>query len=137
MRTRPTRGGAAALEFYLTLPIFLTMFASVIDFGWLFYQQSALDGAVHAACRTGATEDPGTGDALMSHVQAVTEDRIRTEMTRSSLECLSCVITVDDLYTIPARSLRCQVDNTFQPLIGVVPVSTLTARAIVRMEIQR
>lgn len=131
------RGGAAALEFYLTLPIFLTMFSAVIDFGWLFYQQSALDGAVHAACRAGATEDPGTGDALMNHVEAVTENRIRTEMTRSSLGCLSCVITVDNLYAVPARSLRCQVDNTFQPLIGLVPVSTLTARAIVRMEIQR
>lgn len=132
-----SRRGATALEFSLTLPIFLSMFSAVVDFGWLFYQQSALDGAVHAACRAGATEDPGTGDALMAHVEAVTENRIRSEMGRSSLVCMSCVITVDDLYVVPARSLRCEVSNDFEPLVGLVPASTLRARAIVRMEIQR
>ena len=48
------QSGSTVLEFALTLPLFLLLFSAVIDFGWLFYEQSALDGAIHDGCRKGA-----------------------------------------------------------------------------------
>lgn len=47
---RRNEDGQAMLEFALVLPIFLLILCGIIDFGWLFYNQLALNNI----CREGA-----------------------------------------------------------------------------------
>ena len=47
---RRKEDGQAMLEFALVLPIFLLILCGIIDFGWLFYNQLALNNI----CREGA-----------------------------------------------------------------------------------
>ncbi len=59
--------GQAMLEFALILPIFLLILCGIIDFGWLFYNQLALnnicrEGARYAVVNT--AEDHSTDDIL-------------------------------------------------------------------------
>lgn len=134
---RAKRGGTTVLEFALTLPIFMLLFGGVIDCGWLFFEQSALDTSTHLGCRNGALSDTGVNDVNLNVVKAATIAAVKSAMTQSALACDGCSVTVETLYSNPARSLRCTTENEYQPLVGVVPPITLASRAIVRMEVQR
>lgn len=137
LKQRRQRRGANALEFALTLPIFFSFFSGIIDCGWLFFQQSALDSAVHEGCRRGATLDPGVNNINLYTLQSTTDTAITSAMSQAGVACVDCGVEIRQLYSYPATSLRCAVSNTFTPLIGVMPVNTLTSVAVVRMEIQR
>ena len=135
MRLR--RSGTTALEFALTLPVFMVLFGGVIDCGWLFFEQSALDSSTHLGCRMGALLDSGVNDVTLNTVKANTISMIKNSMTQADLGCNSCSVTIETLYSNPARSLRCTTENDYEPLIGVLPAFGLASKAIVRMEIQR
>ena len=67
---RRREDGQAMLEFALVLPIFLLILCGIIDFGWLFYNQLALnnicrEGARYAVVNTAA--DYST-ESIMRHV---------------------------------------------------------------------
>lgn len=70
-RLRRGESGQAMLEFALILPIFLLILCGIIDFGWLFYNQLALNNI----CREGAryaivnTEEKTQAD-ILSHIDA-------------------------------------------------------------------
>ena len=68
---RRREDGQAMLEFALVLPIFLLILCGIIDFGWLFYNQLALnnicrEGARYAVVNT--AEDHST-DEIMRHIE--------------------------------------------------------------------
>lgn len=77
-RRRRLRGedGQALLEFALVLPIFLLILCGILDFGWLFYNQLALNNI----CREGAryavvnTAPNHTTDGILHHIQNYMED---------------------------------------------------------------
>lgn len=53
-RLHKARGGTAAVELALLLPAFLTFLLGIVEFGRLFWTQSALQFAVEAAARCAA-----------------------------------------------------------------------------------
>ena len=59
-----TRHGASAVEFALTLPVLATLFAAVMEYGWLFWQQQAVLASVRDGVRVGVStsqaDDPET-----------------------------------------------------------------------------
>lgn len=55
--------GAAAVEFALVAPIFLTMMCTIYNVGQMSYGQSVLDGAVQNAARNSTLEAGNTADA--------------------------------------------------------------------------
>ena len=68
--------GQALLEFALVLPIFLLILCGILDFGWLFYNQLALnnicrEGARYAVVNTAANHST---DGILRHIQNYTED---------------------------------------------------------------
>lgn len=66
---RPRRSrGSNLVEFAMVLPVLLTMFMGVFDFGWVLHQQIALDNATREGARRGAigTNDAGIRTAMQS-----------------------------------------------------------------------
>jgi Flp pilus assembly protein TadG len=132
---RPSRRGANALEFALTLPIFLVLVFGLIDYGWLFSIQAGLDNAVSLACREGAMMDPrvGSPSAIASADLAA----------RSAMFCNgACTLNVQDLrtgaYVPPNRTLLCSASLGFNPLIGLAPMpGTIDSVSYYRLEWQR
>ncbi len=67
---RRKEDGQAMLEFALVLPIFLLILCGIIDFGWMFYNQLALNNI----CREGAryaivnTAEDHTTDEILRHI---------------------------------------------------------------------
>lgn len=73
---RRKEDGQAMLEFALVLPIFLLILCGIIDFGWLFYNQLALNNI----CREGAryavvnTDENYSVDEILRHIDNYIED---------------------------------------------------------------
>jgi hypothetical protein len=134
---RHGRRGGAAIEFALTLPAFIVLLTGVIDTGWLYYQQSALDAGVHAGCRRGSLRDVGVGDANWTEVEALTVAAIREEVLASGVDCAGCDVQIESLYLPPARSFRCTITRETRPLAGLLPAIDIDSQIVVRLEVQR
>lgn len=134
---RRRRLGTSALEFGLTFPIFFLMVGGLIDSGWLFFQQSTLDSAIHLGCREGVLIDPGRGLVNITQAQNAARDAIRAALNLSNMDGDAAIVTVAVLYTPPNRSLQCTVSADYTPLLGMLPSMTLDARSVMRMEMQR
>lgn len=128
---RRKRRGANAIEFALTFPIAVAVLAGIIDYGWLFFQQEAIESATREGARRGSVsiraENPVPRAELATR-QALDRNGINPETAdvRASLEGLwpDERITVDT--TVP-----------FTPLFGIVPVPVqLRARLSMRLEAQ-
>ncbi len=51
---RNLRRGANAIEFALTLPVFVALVMAIFEFGWMFFMRSTIIHAVRDGCRAGA-----------------------------------------------------------------------------------
>jgi Flp pilus assembly protein TadG len=54
-RPRSRQKGSAAVEFALVVPLFLMILFGIVEYGWMFYQQSNLASAVRDGLRQGVT----------------------------------------------------------------------------------
>jgi uncharacterized membrane protein len=112
------RRGANAIEFALTLPIFLAIVLGVMDYGYLFAVQAGLDNAVSLACREGALVDPKIGTPI---AKATTEFAARSGMwCGPGCSFDASALTVGQ-YSYPNQALRCRVTRPIAPLSGFVP----------------
>jgi hypothetical protein len=139
MRRFTPRRGSAAIEFALTLPIWLGIVFALVDFGYLFYRFSALDNAANVGCRDGAIVDPGDTDQHIAQVIARASDRMREVLVAlGDPDCDTCVFQAYTLGSPPQRSLVCVVTRDFDPMLGLfVGERTLTTVQVARLEWQR
>lgn len=139
MRPNTPRRGSAAIEFALTLPIWIALIFALIDFGYLFYRFSSLDDAANVGCRDGAIVDPGDADQHIGRVIARASDRMREVLAAlGDVDCDTCVFQAYTLGAPPQRSLVCVVTRDFDPLLGVyLGHRTLTTVQVARLEWQR
>jgi hypothetical protein len=131
-----SRRGANAIEFALTLPLYLTIVLGLMDYGFLFGMQAGIDNATSMACREGAMIDPVLG------VPTTTAQNNFT--ARSGLFCGGgvCANQAVDLnsgpYEVPNRTLRCTTVRNMAPLVGFVPYpATISSVSYYRFEWQR
>lgn len=61
-RLTRNKKGVAAIEFAFVLPVYLLLFFSVMDMGWLMFKQVTLDRAVSLAARCAAVRKSGCLD---------------------------------------------------------------------------
>jgi len=122
--SRNQRRGANAIEFALTLPVFMGITMGIIDFGYYFAAQAVLDAAVLEGTREGAITDPASGADL----EAIGEARMHEI---ASLICGSdCSYNCNDQTvqyssggeTHDIRELECEVTWTITPLVGFSPI---------------
>lgn len=127
--------GQAMLEFALVLPIFLLILCGIIDFGWLFYNQLALNNI----CREGAryavvnTASDHSTDEIHRHI----DDYIETTYVLGDVD-----VTVT--YTKPLDPVDGDVVITAQkefkyltPIISTVtgkPTKMLGAQVVMKVE---
>ncbi|MCK6502091.1 pilus assembly protein [Myxococcota bacterium] len=140
MRTSRRRRGNNAIEFVLCLPIWFAVVMAIMDFGWLFYNQTSLDAAANLGCRAGSLIDPGDADENIAAVKA----RVLQVMGEALLDpsgeaCANCALSASTWGDPPGRSLRCDVSRPFTPLIGmfVDDDRSLSSKQIARLEWQR
>ncbi|MEZ4239352.1 MAG: TadE/TadG family type IV pilus assembly protein [Myxococcota bacterium] len=129
---RRARRGANAIEFALTLPIFLALVLGVMDYGNLFAIQAGMDNAVALSCREGALQDPAHASPI-----AVANNEFAS---RAPMFCgPGCTFTVTPLntgeYAYPHEALRCRAVRSVSSLSGYVPFpSTVESTSYYRLE---
>jgi Flp pilus assembly protein TadG len=76
--------GAELIEFAMVLPMFLVIFAAMIDFGFLFQRYEAVTNAAREGARVGVLPSYGTADI---------QDRVNSYLTASGLDSTAAVTT--------------------------------------------
>jgi len=130
------RRGGTAIEFALTLPVFLTLIFGMIDYGLYFAGQATLDSVTGANCRSGAELDP-----MIFDVPTETENNLETVLnTLPLITCAGggCSVSAQLDGTAPAQLLFCEATAGFQSLTGFTPVpQSIRSTSVQRMEWQR
>ena len=132
---RKNEEGQSMVEFALILPIFLLILCGIIDFGWMFYNQLALNNI----CREGAryavvnTASDHTTDEILRHI----DNYIDSTYTLGEL-------SVDVRYTTPMDPIGgdviVSVREDFSYLTPIISTVTgkqtrpLTAEVVMRVE---
>ncbi len=112
---RSRRRGANAVEFALTLPIFLYLLLGVMDYGYLMMAHAVLDAAAMEGTREGAITDPNQ----TANIAAVAEGR--AQAIAGGLCGGDCIYTCNDLGNPPSREITCDLRWNIDPLVGLVP----------------
>lgn len=135
------RRGANAIEFGLTLPMFVFITFGMMEFGWYFARMAHVNGALAQSCREGALIDPmesNCGDTCI--VNTVTSMLTASINAQAGLTCLDCSAQVTG--SVPARVVECKADVQYTPITGFIPIQSIIPLEIhtesqVRLEWQR
>jgi Flp pilus assembly protein TadG len=118
-RRRRDRGGAA-VEFALVLPVLLLVVFGMIEYAWIFYQQSNLASAVRDGLRQGvtvsqtATPDPRT----------FAQNQAQTDLTNVGISSQVVTLTATYAGASPTKTMTLAAVLTHHKLIGFVPTPT-------------
>ena len=111
-----SRRGISAVEFGLTLPVWLLFLMGTMETSWILYQRSSMGLTLNEACRRTALVDPASND-----VQTVLEAEFSSALSDYGLPtCSECVVAATVAGTSPDRHLVCQASRTSTPLSGYV-----------------
>lgn len=134
-----SRRGANAIEFALTLPVFVTVIFASVEYGWYFFEQAVVVEATRAGCRMGSVRHPDDPTEPADDVaRDEMLDRLRAEWPScsGSGDC-----EVDVAYTRDAGSdlLVCEARVAHQALTGLLPTvpTELASRTVLMLEQQR
>lgn len=130
---RRSRTGAAAIEFALTLVVYVFLFFGIIDWAWLFYRRAQVLDAVLVGCREAVTvsqsSTPGPTETAVSTVEDA--------LTTWGFDANAATITATTEGTSPEEVLVVGASIPFDPPIGWVPTpATLQAEMSMYLEIQ-
>jgi Flp pilus assembly protein TadG len=128
------RKGASAIEFALVLPILLTMLLGIMEFSWLFLEQSSVSAAVREGARLGVTYS--TAGSTTPASAAVT--RTKAALTEAGLNGTAATVTTSYIGTSPSQKLKVVVSVPYTSLTGFfafVPTN-LTASMTMLLEDQ-
>lgn len=121
------RSGSTAVEFALTFPILVLIFAAIAEWGWFFSQQLSMIYAVRDGARVGALTQQANGP------EAEAAARVRSALTEMGLNGDAADIEATISGSSPNEVLTVSASLTYAPLISLVPIpanleSTLTMR---------
>lgn len=139
LRHRRWRRGANAIEFAIILPIWVMITLGIIEFSWMYYQQSALNASAALGCRAGSLVDPGDDDQYISAVETKAEEVLLASLIDSGGGlCDTCLVDAYTVGTAPGRSLVCEVSREVDPILGFLASrTTLDTTQVSRLEWQR
>jgi hypothetical protein len=149
-RARRRDGGAAAVEFALLLPIFLTVLFGVVDYGWYFYQRFTLSAAVRDGIRFGCAYMSTNVPGVVIPNDAWSNSQVR------ALDTLMQSGAIKDYNTVtfgPAIGSRYSTVNAggglninvvtlsasynYHPLVGFVPMPKLPMQYSMTMALEQ
>lgn len=117
---RRGRRGASAIEFALCLPIFVAIAFSIIEYGWVFFQQANVIAAVREGVRFGVTLQQD-GACVPTDVLV---DRVRTTLSGVGYnpdQVARATISVTCTGSSPEELLTIGTDVPYTPLVGIIP----------------
>lgn len=128
MKRRTSRRASNAIEFALTLPVYLFFIAGVVDYGWYFNQQMVTTMVARDAARACSLVPLG------DQVEPVGEAQGQVSLEIADLQgTTDCTLTG----TAPDQQVSCNVQVTFEPLLGLTPVpAAFDETVVMRMAIQ-
>jgi Flp pilus assembly protein TadG len=132
------RRGANAIEFAITLPVFVALVLAVFEFGWMFFMRSTVIHAVRDGCRAGAVI-PQTD---VPSPQSVATNRMSDFLAGYSVDCRTssdrCGISITTSGESPYQTMDCSLSIAYEPLVGMIPhPDHLAARSVVMYEVQQ
>jgi hypothetical protein len=127
-------GGAVAVEFALCLPMLVTLFAGLIDFGLALYFQEVITNASREAARAGIImSKPRPTEGEITNVAL-------TYLTNFGVPCSAACISVSGAQGNSGDDLMVRVDLPYRFMIlpgfieGFIGDITLRARAVMKLE---
>lgn len=135
------RRGANAVEFGMTLPMFVMVLFGMMEFGWYFSRMAHVNGVLASSCREGALVDPVVGNCGDSCITTTVTNLLTSNInSQAGLTCSDCSAVVTG--NVPERVVSCKAEVTYTPITGFIPVDTLIPTKIrtetqVRLEWQR
>lgn len=138
-RPATPRKGNVAIEFAITLPIWIAVILAIAEFGWLFFRYTTLDAAADLGCRAGSLIDPGEDDTHIARVQQrATERMVGVLLGLGWEECDTCTVEAWTVGAPPSRSLMCRATQHFEPIVGLyVDEMDFSSIQVARLEWQR
>jgi len=132
------RRGANAIEFALTLPIFVAIVMAIFEFGWMFFMRSTIIQAVRDGCRAGAVIPHGD----VPGPEEVATARMTDFLAGYNIDCRGdterCGVDIESTGESPFETMDCTLNVTYEPLVGLTPhPDHLGARSVVMYELQR
>ncbi|MCO4745334.1 MAG: pilus assembly protein [Proteobacteria bacterium] len=122
--TRSHRRGASAVEFALTLPIFMAMVMGLMDYGWFFAMQaqtmSALSGAMRAGSHIAPDEDDRPGGCIGCVGAASAHAVMALESLGHEVAAGEVTPSIRSLEGTCALVLDVTLDH--DPIVGFVPI---------------
>ena len=126
------------MEFALVLPFLLAVVFGILEYGWIFYQQFNLAGAVRDGLRQGVTvSQDATPDP-----KAFAKQRAQADLQAIGIAPASVTLTAS--YNVPSpqtnpptTTMTLKADMTYHKLIGFVPTpAKLTYSMTMMLELQ-
>jgi hypothetical protein len=137
LKCRRSQRGSTLIEFALLLPIFVAMFTGILDIGWMFWQNSAIQVAVQDGCRAGSITDSGQNRVYMSTVQSTARAAMVSRLQALGVPCHDCTATATPITVGGLLTLECSMDRTAESIAGLFAGMTLESTTISQMEFQR
>ncbi|HRT82339.1 MAG TPA: TadE/TadG family type IV pilus assembly protein [Oscillospiraceae bacterium] len=125
--------GQSLIEFALILPILLILVGGIIDFGWLFYNQSSLNNAAREGARYAIVQTAKT-----ERIQLIT-NKINS-VTPQSLKPVTIEISYSNMQTPLLGDVTIKLSSQVRILTPVMGVfvsgqkRTLSAQATMKVE---
>jgi len=117
LRSRRQRRGATHIEFSLVLPILLMFVYGIMEYGWMFFQRTAVQEAARQGCRYGATVSPYKDyDGEVEKATLDAFERLGVDCDRSE-----CSVITKTLGEQPRMQLQCEVTVRYEPIITAIP----------------
>ncbi len=126
--------GQALVEFAIVLPILLLLVCGIIDFGWLFYNQLALNNSCREGARFAVVNVSETNfEALVeAKILSVSPDSIKEDLTIDiELTNLTAPLTGDVVLTLTADI------KVLTPVLGMFSENqerTITSQVVMKAE---
>jgi Flp pilus assembly protein TadG len=125
------RRGSNAVEFALILPILITLFAGIVEWGWTLNQQMMVLQAAREGARAGVST-PRDDDP-----ESAAQTRVVQSLNDMGLKGSAAAVTVNIIGAYPDELLQVDLALPHEPIIGLVPMPVdLKAALTMRLEEQ-
>lgn len=118
---RRRRDGTAAVEFALTLPILILLFAGVVELCLLMHRVQLLSRVARDACRIGSGVIEGA-DPTGDEIEATATEHALAVLEQQNIPCdAGCRVAAEWLRRGDWMMLQVEVEVPYQPVTGFLP----------------
>ena len=144
VQVKRQKRGANAIEFALTLPVFLVVFFGAMDWGWYFFMRAQVMNATVIGCEIGSRVHPDSPKSPAKLASDELDSRYQTLGWKCSSLGSFCDYEIEtteragDTTFGEHKTLFCKSRLPYTPLTGYVAVpETISVQSEMRMEFQK